>query len=66
MDPRIRELVLLGLLCAFLCSIAWMYDQPVVAAAFAALACGTVILGVAVRANLYMRAGMEDARAGAQ
>jgi hypothetical protein len=49
MDPRIRELILLGLLCAFLCTIAWMYDQPVVAAVFAALACGTVVLVVAVR-----------------
>jgi hypothetical protein len=49
MDPRTRELVLLGLLCAFLCSIAWLYEQPVVAAVFAALACGIVILGVAVR-----------------
>jgi hypothetical protein len=49
MDPRIRELVLLGLLCAFLCTIAWVYDQPVVAAVFAALACGTVVLGIAVR-----------------
>jgi hypothetical protein len=36
-------------LCAFLCSIAWLYEQPVVAAVFAALACGIVILGVAVR-----------------
>jgi hypothetical protein len=38
MDPRIRELALLALLCAFLCSIAWMYEQRVVAAVFAALA----------------------------
>ena len=49
MDSRIRELVLLALLCAVLCSIAWMYGQPVVAAVFAALACGIVILGFAVR-----------------
>jgi len=30
-----------------------MYEQPVVAAVFAALACGTVILSVAVRGRYW-------------
>ena len=49
MDPRVRELVLLALLCAFLCGVALMYEQQLVAAVFAALACGTVVLAVALR-----------------
>ena len=49
MDPRARELVLLALLCAFLCGVALMYEQQLVAAVFAALACGTVVLAVALR-----------------
>jgi len=49
MDPRVRELVLLALLCAFLCGVALMYEQQLVAAVFAALACGTVVLAVALK-----------------
>jgi hypothetical protein len=49
MDPRVRELVLLALLCALLCGVALMYEQQLVAAVFAALACGTVVLAVALR-----------------
>jgi len=49
MDPRIRELVLLALLCALLCGVALMYEQQLVAAVFAGLACGTVVLAVALR-----------------
>jgi hypothetical protein len=48
MDPlRVRELFLLGLLCAFLCAVALMYGQQFVAAVFAALTCGTVVIAVA-------------------
>ena len=49
MDPRLRELVLLALLCAFLCGVALMYERQHVAAVFAALACGTVVLAVPLR-----------------
>jgi hypothetical protein len=49
MDPRVRELVLLALLCAFLCGVALMYEQQLVAAVFAALTCGTVVVTVALR-----------------
>ena len=49
MDPSVREIVLLGLLCAFLCGVALMYEQQLVAAVFAALACGTVVLAVALK-----------------
>ena len=46
MDPRLRELVLLALLCAFLSGVALIYEQQVAAAVFAALTCGTVVLAV--------------------
>jgi hypothetical protein len=40
MDPSVREIVLLGLLCAFLCGVALMYEQQLVAAVFAVLGYG--------------------------
>jgi hypothetical protein len=49
MDPRVRELVLLALMCALLCGVALMYERQHVAAVFAALACGTVVLAVPLR-----------------
>jgi hypothetical protein len=49
MDPRVRELVLLALLCALLCGVSFMYEQQLVASVFAALACGTVVLAVVLR-----------------
>jgi hypothetical protein len=49
MDPSVREIVLLALLCAFLCGIALMYERQLVAAVFAALACSTVVLAVVLR-----------------
>ena len=47
MDPTVRELVLLTLLSAFLCGVAFMYEQPLVTAVFAALTIG--IMAVAIR-----------------
>jgi hypothetical protein len=52
MDPRVREIVLLALLSAFLCGVALMYEQQLVAAMFAALACGTIVVAVVLR-RLY-------------
>jgi hypothetical protein len=52
MDPRVREIVLLALLSVFLCGVALMYEQQLVAAMFAALACGTIVVAVVVR-RLY-------------
>jgi hypothetical protein len=49
MDPRVRELVLLALMCALLCGVALIYEQQLVAAVFAALGCGTVVLAVTLR-----------------
>jgi hypothetical protein len=49
MDPRVREFVLLALLCAVLCGVALMYGQQFVAVVFAALTCGTVVIAVALK-----------------
>jgi hypothetical protein len=49
MDPRVREFALLALLCAVLCGVALMYGQHFVAALFAALTLGTVVIAVASR-----------------
>jgi hypothetical protein len=49
MDPRVRELVLLALLCTFLCGVAFMYGQQFVAAVFAALTFSTILIAVAVK-----------------
>jgi hypothetical protein len=49
MDPRVREFVLLALLCAFLCGVALMYGKQFVAAVFAALTCGAVVIAVALK-----------------
>jgi hypothetical protein len=49
MDPRVRELVLLALLCALLCGVAFMYERQLVAVLSAALACGTIVLAMALR-----------------
>jgi hypothetical protein len=44
-----------GLICvvvlyvAFLCRVAWTYEQPVVAAVLTALACGVVMIAAALR-----------------
>jgi hypothetical protein len=46
MDPRVRELFLLALLCAALCGVALTYGQQFVAVVFAALAC-TIVIAVA-------------------
>jgi hypothetical protein len=49
MDPRVREFVLLALLCAFLCGVALMYGQQFVAALFAALTLSTIVIAVALK-----------------
>jgi hypothetical protein len=49
MDRRLRELVLLALLSAFLCAIALMYEQPLAAAVFAALTCAIGVIAVLLR-----------------
>jgi len=43
------ELLALGLLSAFLCGLAMRYEQQVAAAVFAALACTTTLMAVALR-----------------
>ena len=40
MDPTLRELMLLTLISAFLCSLAWTYEQQLAATVFAALTGG--------------------------
>jgi hypothetical protein len=49
MDPRVRELVLLALLCALLCAVAFMYERQLMAVMFAAIACGTIVLAIALK-----------------
>jgi hypothetical protein len=49
MDQRVRELVILALLSAFLCSIAWSYGHQLATALFAALTCTTGVIAVALR-----------------
>ena len=49
MNARIRELVRLALLSAFLCAFALMHDQLVAAAVFAALTCAIAIITIALR-----------------
>jgi hypothetical protein len=49
MDRRVRELIILCLLSAFLCGLAWSTDYQAEAAIFAALACAIGVLAVALR-----------------
>jgi hypothetical protein len=44
MDRTIRELVILALLSAFLCSVALIYARPIATAVFAALTSGCVVI----------------------
>jgi hypothetical protein len=46
MNARVRELVLLALLSAFLSALALMYEQPLAAAVFAALTCAIGAIAV--------------------
>jgi hypothetical protein len=43
MDRRSLELMILVFLSGFLCSLALLFDRPLVAAVFAALASGTIV-----------------------
>jgi hypothetical protein len=49
MDARVRELVILALLSAFLCSIALAYHYQFATSLFAALTCTTGVIAVALK-----------------
>jgi hypothetical protein len=52
MDRRASELIVLGLLSAFLCGMAWSADHQIEAAIFAGLACASCVPAVMLRKKI--------------